>query len=85
MNERVDVSMEETVECYWKRKEAEYPQLFEVAATIFSTVPSESICETCFSLAGYILDKRRTRQQYSRAELIVVGSQLASKYPQWLE
>lgn len=82
--EHVEMSVEESIEMYWRRKKVEFPALSEAAANIYSVVPSESICETCFSKAGFLLDKRRTRLSYTSAELIVVGTQLAAKYPEWV-
>lgn len=50
LSEHVDPSVEETVEQYSKRKENEFPSIFEVAATIYGTVTSELNFETNFSL-----------------------------------
>ncbi|CAI2306378.1 unnamed protein product [Caenorhabditis sp. 36 PRJEB53466] len=35
--------------------------------------------------AGYLLDKRRTRLRCEKAEHVVLGAQIASKYPNWIE
>ncbi|KAF1754573.1 hypothetical protein GCK72_021136 [Caenorhabditis remanei] len=83
--EHVDSNYSETLENYWHRKKNEYPALYEAATKLFSVIPSESICESCFSTASYLLDKRRTRLQYSKAELVVMGCQLANKFPHWLD
>ncbi|EGT45321.1 hypothetical protein CAEBREN_23180 [Caenorhabditis brenneri] len=80
-----DVIYSESVENYWRRRKLDFPCLFEVAAKVFSIVPSESACETTFSLAGHLLDKRRNRLQHETVEKIVVGCQLATKYPEWVE
>uniref|UniRef100_A0A8R1EG22 Dimer_Tnp_hAT domain-containing protein n=2 Tax=Caenorhabditis japonica TaxID=281687 RepID=A0A8R1EG22_CAEJA len=84
MSEFVDHGSE-SVEKYWNRKKMEYPSLVEVAACVFSTIPSEAVCESSFSVTGYLLDKCRTRLQYTRAELIVLGSQIASEFPSFLD
>ncbi|EFO92049.1 hypothetical protein CRE_13078 [Caenorhabditis remanei] len=74
----------ETVEEYWRKKRHEFPLLFEVATRVFSIVPSEAVCETAFSTASYLLDKRRSRLGSGKAELVVLGSQIASKFPEWI-
>ncbi|EFP01590.1 hypothetical protein CRE_30525 [Caenorhabditis remanei] len=84
LSEHVEFGRKESVESYWRRKKNDFPQLYDVAAQVFSIVPSESVCETAFSTASYLLDKRRTRLGAERAELVVLGCQLASKFPEWL-
>ncbi|EGT58212.1 hypothetical protein CAEBREN_07113 [Caenorhabditis brenneri] len=85
LKEKYDENSDESVEEYWRRKKLDYPDLYEAAARVFSIVPSESVCETCFSVAGFLLDKRRSRLLYTRTEDIVIGSQLAKKFPNWLD
>lgn len=84
LNEHVEFGGKETVESYWRRKKNEYPRLYDVATQVFSAVPSESVCETAFSTASFLLDKRRTRLRGEKAELVVLGAQLASLFPEWL-
>ena len=78
------------VECigaeeYWSRKRLDFPALYTVAVKALAIVPSESVCETTFSTAAFLLDKRRTRLRTETVEKIVVGSQIASKNPDWVD
>ncbi|CAB3396958.1 unnamed protein product [Caenorhabditis bovis] len=54
--EYVDLTEVESVECYWKRKRQEFPNLFEAACYVFGVIPSEAV-------------------------LIVLGTQIAQKFP----
>ncbi|EFP11370.1 hypothetical protein CRE_09701 [Caenorhabditis remanei] len=84
LSEFVNYGSTETVEEYWRKKRNEFPLLFEVATRVFSIVPSEAVCETAFSTASYLLDKRRSRLGSKKAELVVLGSQIATKFPEWI-
>uniref|UniRef100_A0A1I7UI10 Dimer_Tnp_hAT domain-containing protein n=2 Tax=Caenorhabditis tropicalis TaxID=1561998 RepID=A0A1I7UI10_9PELO len=85
MEEYVDSQSEETIEEYWTRKRFDFPCLHEVAGRILSVIPSESVCETTFSTASFLLDKRRSRLQYSAVEKVVVGCQIAARFPEWID
>lgn len=85
LDEEFNVKSAETVEEYWRRKRFEYPGLYDVALRVLSIIPSESICESTFSTAGFLLDKRRTRLRTETVERIVIGCQIAAKFPQWVE
>ncbi|KAF1768674.1 hypothetical protein GCK72_000487 [Caenorhabditis remanei] len=84
LSEFVNYGSTETVEEYWRKKRNEFPLLFEVATRVFSIVPSEAVCETAFNTASYLLDKRRSRLGSKKAELVVLGSQIATKFPEWI-
>ncbi|EGT48954.1 hypothetical protein CAEBREN_21077 [Caenorhabditis brenneri] len=84
LNEKVEWNASESVEVYWLKKKDVFPALFAAAKKVFATLPSESICETSFSTAALHLDKRRARLHCQKAELVVLGAQLASKYPDWI-
>ncbi|KAF1764741.1 hypothetical protein GCK72_004691 [Caenorhabditis remanei] len=83
-SEHVDALSNESVEDYWKSRRNVYPHLFDVALKVLSVVPSESVCESAFSQAAFLLDKRRTRLSYLKAEYVVLGTQLTNKYPELL-
>ncbi|CAP39346.1 Protein CBG22853 [Caenorhabditis briggsae] len=85
LSEYYDPSTNESVEEYWKRKRFEYPGLYSAALFVFSIVPCEAMCETTFSTASFLLDKTRTRLLYKRVEMVVLGSQIATKFPHWLD
>ncbi|CAP23857.2 Protein CBG02707 [Caenorhabditis briggsae] len=85
LDESFNVKSSEKIEEYWSRKRLDYPALYTVATKVLSIVPSESVCETTFSTAAFLLDKRRTRLRTETVEKIVVGSQIASKNPDWVD
>ncbi|EGT39967.1 hypothetical protein CAEBREN_17641 [Caenorhabditis brenneri] len=85
LDESFNVKSSEKIEEYWSRKRLDFPALYTVAVKVLAIVPSESVCETTFSTAAFLLDKRRTRLRTETVEKIVVGSQIASKNPDWVD
>ncbi|CAP38108.2 Protein CBG21088 [Caenorhabditis briggsae] len=84
LGEHFDGSGQESLEQFWRGKKNEFPALYKVATQVFSVVPSESMCESSFPRAAFLLDKTRSRLAYTKAEIVVVGAQLATKFPDWL-